>query len=308
MNTKSNKIVIVGSSKTDMVVRCTRMPRPGETVLGGEFMMNPGGKGANQAVAVARLGGNAFFVGMVGDDIFGSQTRSQLAGEGIDVSFVGTAAGCASGVALINVDAEGENSISVASGANARLMPSDIEAVSGVIVGAGILLMQLEVPVETVAYAARLAKSHGVTVVLNPAPAPADTLPPELLENVDILIPNRTELEMISGHDCSGSVDEAVESLAGIGVGTLVVTLGSKGALICRNGERRLMPAFKVKPVDTTAAGDTFCGALCVALAEGRPIDEAVTFGNLAASITVTRAGAQNAIPTRAEVDRAASL
>ncbi len=308
MNTKSNKIVIVGSSNTDMVVRCTRMPRPGETVLGGEFMMNPGGKGANQAVAVARLGGNAFFVGMVGDDIFGSQTRSQLAGEGIDVSFVGTAAGCASGVALINVDAEGENSISVASGANARLMPSDIEAVSGVIVGAGILLMQLEVPVETVAYAARLAKSHGVTVVLNPAPAPADTLPPELLENVDILIPNCTELEMISGHDCSGSVDEAVESLAGIGVGTLVVTLGSKGALICRNGERRLMPAFKVKPVDTTAAGDTFCGALCVALAEGRPIDEAVTFGNLAASITVTRAGAQNAIPTRAEVDRAASL
>ena len=308
MNTKSNKIVIVGSSNTDMVVRCTRMPRPGETVLGGEFMMNPGGKGANQAVAVARLGGNAFFVGMVGDDIFGSQTRSQLAGEGIDVSFFVFAAGCASGVALINVDAEGENSISVASGANARLMPSDIEAVSGVIVGAGILLMQLEVPVETVAYAARLAKSHGVTVVLNPAPAPADTLPPELLENVDILIPNRTELEMISGHDCSGSVDEAVESLAGIGVGTLVVTLGSKGALICRNGERRLMPAFKVKPVDTTAAGDTFCGALCVALAEGRPIDEAVTFGNLAASITVTRAGAQNAIPTRAEVDRAASL
>ena len=159
MNTKSNKIVIVGSSNTDMVVRCTRMPRPGETVLGGEFMMNPGGKGANQAVAVARLGGNAFFVGMVGDDIFGSQTRSQLAGEGIDVSFVGTAAGCASGVALINVDAEGENSISVASGANARLMPSDIEAVSGVIVGAGILLMQLEVPVETVAYAARLASA-----------------------------------------------------------------------------------------------------------------------------------------------------
>lgn len=307
MNPESKKkIVIVGSSNTDMVVRCEHMPRPGETVLGGEFMMNPGGKGANQAVAVARLGGDAVFVGKVGDDVFGSQTRQQLTGEGIDISCLATAVGCASGVALINVDAEGENSISVASGANARLMPADIDAAADVIAGADILLMQLEVPIETVTYAARMAKSRGVTVVLNPAPAPATALPAELLENVDILIPNCTELELISGHDCSESVDEAVESLSDIGVGALVVTLGSKGALICRDGRSSLVPSFKVKPVDTTAAGDTFCGALCVALSEGRTLDEAVIFGNLAASITVTRAGAQNAIPTRAEVDKAA--
>ena len=268
MNSKSgNKIVVVGSSNTDMVVRCDRLPRPGETVLGGEFMMNPGGKGANQAVAVARLDGEAVFVGKVGDDVFGRQTRIQLDSEGIDTSSLSTAENCASGVALINVDAAGENSITVASGANGRLSPADIDAAADVIAGASILLMQLEVPVETVTYAARLAKNSGVTVVLNPAPAPATPLPVDLLENVDILIPNRTELEMLSGCDCSESVTDAVAAMSDIGVGALVVTLGSKGALICRDGQSRLVPAFKVKPVDTTAAGDTFCGALCVALA-----------------------------------------
>ena len=294
---------MVGSSNTDMVVRCDRLPRPGETVLGGEFMMNPGGKGANQAVAVARLDGEAVFVGKVGDDVFGRQTRIQLDSEGIDTSSLSTAENCASGVALINVDAAGENSITVASGANGRLSPADIDAAADVIAGASILLMQLEVPVETVTYAARLAKNSGVTVVLNPAPAPATPLPVDLLENVDILIPNRTELEMLSGCDCSESVTDAVAAMSDIGVGALVVTLGSKGALICRDGQSRLVPAFKVKPVDTTAAGDTFCGALCVALAEGRTLDEAVIFGNRAASITVTRAGAQNAIPNRTEAD-----
>ena len=304
MNSKSgNKIVVVGSSNTDMVVRCDRLPRPGETVLGGEFMMNPGGKGANQAVAVARLDGEAVFVGKVGDDVFGRQTRIQLDSEGIDTSSLSTAENCASGVALINVDAAGENSITVASGANGRLSPADIDAAADVIAGASILMMQLEVPVETVTYAARLAKNSGVTVVLNPAPAPATPLPVDLLENVDILIPNRTELEMLSGCDCSESVTDAVAAMSDIGVGALVVTLGSKGALICRDGQSRLVPAFKVKPVDTTAAGDTFCGALCVALAEGRTLDEAVIFGNRAASITVTRAGAQNAIPNRTEAD-----
>lgn len=299
----NHKIVVIGSSNTDMVVRCERMPRPGETVLGGEFMMNPGGKGANQAVAVARLGGDVAFIGKVGDDVFGSQTRSQLSGENIDVSCLSVAEGCASGVALINVDAEGENSISVASGANALLSPADIEAASELISSADIVLMQLEVPVETVTCAARLAKRHGVTVVLNPAPAPAEPLPAELLENIDIMIPNRTELEMISGVDCSETVDAAVEKLSQCGVGLLVVTLGSKGALISRDGERCMVPSFKVEAVDTTAAGDTFCGALCVALSEGRAIDEAVRFGNLAASLTVMRAGAQNAIPTRCETD-----
>lgn len=297
------KIVVVGSSNTDMVVRCQRMPRPGETVLGGEFMMNPGGKGANQAVAVARLGGDVAFIGKVGDDVFGRQTREQLADEGIDVSHLGTAEHCASGVALINVDAEGENSISVASGANAMLLPSDIDKAEELIAGAEILLMQLEVPVATVTHAARIAKKNGVKVVLNPAPAPTTPLPAELLENVDILIPNRTELELISGMPCSASVTAAVERMGALGVPTLVITLGSAGAMICRGGESTLVPSFKVMAVDTTAAGDTFCGGLCVALSEGKNIDEAVLFGNLAASLTVTRAGAQQAIPTRAEVD-----
>lgn len=299
---QKKKIVVIGSSNTDMVISCERLPRPGETLLGGKFMMNPGGKGANQAVAVARLGGDAVFIGKVGNDVFGSRTRSQLADEGIDISHLDTAEGAASGVALINVDARGENSITVAPGANALLSPTDIDAAAGVIAEAEILLMQLEVPTETVTHAARLANKHGVTVVLNPAPAPAVALPEELLRNVDILIPNRTELETISGIDCSKSVDAAADSLSDIGVGASVVTLGSKGALICRDGQKLLVPSFKVNPVDTTAAGDTFCGALCVALAEGRTLHEAVTFGNLAASVTVTRPGAQNAIPTRAEI------
>lgn len=302
-NIKSKKIVVIGSSNTDMVVRCQRMPRPGETVLGGEFMMNPGGKGANQVVAVARLGGDAAFIGKVGDDLFGRQTREQLSGEGIDVAHLGTAAHCASGVALINVDAEGENSISVASGANAQLSPADIDAAEELIADAAIVLMQLEVPVATVTHAAKIAKKHGVMVVLNPAPAPSTPLPDELLENVDIMIPNRTELELISGMPCTASVTAAVERMGALGVPTLVITLGSAGAMICRGGESTLVPSFKVMAVDTTAAGDTFCGGLCVALSEGKNIDEAVLFGNLAASLTVTRAGAQQAIPTRAEVD-----
>lgn len=302
-NIKSKKIVVIGSSNTDMVVRCQRMPRPGETVLGGEFMMNPGGKGANQVVAVARLGGDAAFIGKVGDDLFGRQTREQLSGEGIDVAHLGTAAHCASGVALINVDAEGENSISVASGANAQLSPADIDAAEELIADAAIVLMQLEVPVATVTHAAKIAKKHGVMVVLNPAPAPATPLPDELLENVDIMIPNRTELELISGMPCTASVTAAVERMGALGVPTLVITLGSAGAMICRGGESTMVPSFKVMAVDTTAAGDTFCGGLCVALSEGKNIDEAVLFGNLAASLTVTRAGAQQAIPTRAEVD-----
>lgn len=305
MNDKSHykKIVVVGSSNTDMVVRCQRMPRPGETVLGGEFMMNPGGKGANQAVAVARLGGDVAFVGKVGDDVFGRQTREQLTGEGIDIAYLGTAEHCASGVALINVDAEGENSISVASGANAMLLPSDIDRAESLIADAEILLMQLEVPIATVTHAARLAKKYGVRVVLNPAPAPTTPLPAELLENVDILIPNRTELELISGMPCSASVTAAVERMGSLGVPLLVITLGSAGAMICRDGEATLVPSFKVMAVDTTAAGDTFCGGLCVALSEGKSVDEAVLFGNLAASLTVTRAGAQQAIPRRAEVE-----
>lgn len=304
MNTALNrKIVVIGSSNTDMVIRSPRMPRPGETVLGGEFMMNPGGKGANQAVAAARLGGDVTFIAKVGDDVFGKQTLGNLAAEGIVTDHVGVATDAPSGVALINVDASGENSISVASGANSTLSTTDIDAAEEAIAAARVVLMQLEVPVATVAYAAAVAKRHGVTVVLNPAPAPSMPLPAELLENVDIIIPNRTEMELITGVGSDESVEAGVARLRELGVATVVVTLGSEGSLVCTADSTVGVAPFKVSPVDTTAAGDTFCAALCVGLAEGMPLDRAALFGNLSASVTVTRAGAQPSIPRRSEVD-----
>lgn len=299
------KIVVVGSSNTDMVIRCDRMPRPGETVLGGEFMMNHGGKGANQAVAAAKLGGDVTFIAKVGNDIFGGQTIEMLKGHGIDTRYVSVSDTEPSGVALINVDAKGENSISVASGANGVLSPTDIDAAREVINEADVLIAQLETPVETIIHAAKLAKSCGVKVVLNPAPAPTTPLPDELLENVDILIPNTTEAEIISGVAITDATSEfaAVEAISKKGVKTIIITLGSKGALICKDNTYTEVPSFKVKAVDTTAAGDTFCGAFCVALTEGASLEEAVLFGNKAASISVTRPGAQQSTPTRREVD-----
>lgn len=305
MNSKPKRIVVVGSSNTDMVIRTNRMPRPGETVLGGNFMMNQGGKGANQAVAAAKLGGDTTFVAKVGDDIFGRQTVELLRKVGIDTTYVGVSANCPSGVALINVDASGENSIAVASGANADLLPADIDAAEEAIASASLIIMQLETPVETVAHAARIARKHGVKVILNPAPAPREPLPASLLADVDIIIPNKTEAELISGVEITDSESElrAINAIHAMGVPTVIFTLGSKGALICENGDCELIPSFKVAPVDTTAAGDTFCGALCVALSEDMPMRRAIEFANKAASITVTRMGAQHSIPTRDEVD-----
>ncbi len=299
----NRKIVVIGSSNTDMVIRSPRMPRPGETVLGGEFMMNPGGKGANQAVAAARLGGEVTFIAKVGDDVFGKQTLENLAKEGIVTDHIGVVADVPSGVALINVDASGENSISVASGANSTLSTTDIDAAEDAIASAGVVLMQLEVPVSTVAYAAQVAKRHGVPVVLNPAPAPNMPLPAELLENVDIIIPNRTEMELITGVGCDQPVEDGVARLRELGVATVVVTLGSEGSLVCSGDTIAKVAPFKVAPVDTTAAGDTFCAALCVGIAEGLSLDRAALFGNLAASVTVTRAGAQPSLPMRSEID-----
>jgi len=304
MNTKPKRIVVVGSSNTDMVIRTERMPRPGETVLGGSFMMNQGGKGANQAVAAAKLGGDTVFVAKVGDDIFGRQTIDLLNQAGVDTTYVGVSPRYPSGVALINVDASGENSIAVASGANADLTPADIDAAESVIAGAALVLLQLETPVETVEHAARLAKKHGVRVILNPAPAPRNPLPASLLANVDILIPNKTEAELISGIEITDEASElnAISAIHATGVKTVIFTLGSKGALICENGDCVNIPSFKVEAVDTTAAGDTFCGALCVGLSEGMQMHKAIEFANKAASITVTRMGAQQSIPTRDEV------
>lgn len=303
---KVPKIVVVGSINTDMVIRTPHLPRPGETVLGGEFMMNAGGKGANQAVTVHRLGADLTFIAKVGFDVFGKQTLEQFHQAGISTEFISVSDEHASGVALINVDDEAENCIAVASGANAALSVADIDAAKEAISQADIMLLQLEIPIETVAYAAGIAKKAGLKVVLNPAPAPKQPLPAELLKNVDILIPNRTEMESVAGVLPGADPVETTNILAGYGVDTVVVTLGSHGSLVCQNGECDEIKPFKVDPVDTTAAGDTFCGAFCVALAEGKSAKDAALIGNLAASITVTREGAQQAIPSREEVARLA--
>lgn len=304
MNSDTRQIIVIGSSNTDMVIRTRQMPRPGETVLGGDFMMNHGGKGANQAVAAARLGGPTMFIGKVGNDMFGRQTIEMLRNSDIDVTHLGVSQKHPSGIALINVDDSGENSISVASGANADLTPADIDMAEDAISKAALIIMQLEIPVATVTHAARMAKRHGVTVILNPAPAPASPLPAELMENVDIIIPNKTEAEIISGIRITDAESElkAINAIHAMGVGTVIFTLGSAGALLCVDGECEKIPSFKVKAVDTTAAGDTFCGALCVALSEGRKLRDAVVFANKAASISVTRMGAQQSIPTREEL------
>ena len=302
----NKKIVVVGSSNTDMVVQCPHLPKPGETVLGSDFAMNFGGKGANQAVAAAKLGGNVSFIAKLGDDVFGKQTLDMFKNVGIDTQNVTISNEHPSGVALINVDDNAENSISVAPGANAALLPADIDRAKDVIASAHVLLVQLETPVETIMHAAKMAKENGVTVVLNPAPAPKKPLPNELLNNVDIIIPNKTEAEIISGVEITDYESEmkAILEIDRKGVSTTIVTLGSKGAILCEKGDCREIPSVKVKAVDTTAAGDTFCGAFCVALTEGMTLAEAVVFGNKAAAISVTRHGAQKSIPTREEVDR----
>lgn len=294
----------MGSCNTDMVINMERLPLPGETLLGGKFFMNPGGKGANQAVAAARLGGKVLFIAKVGNDPFGVRAVDQYKAEGINTKHVVVDKEHPSGVALILVDAHGENSIAVASGANAHLMPQDIDNARGAIEDGDILLMQLETPLETVEHAALLAKQLGKKVILNPAPA--HPLPESLLRNLYMLIANETEAEFISGTKISDmdSVARAADIICGKGVENVVITLGSKGAFVKERGAYHQVQGLKVKAVDATAAGDTFCGALCVALAEGRSITEAVEFANRAAAITVTRMGAQSSLPYRREVER----
>ena len=299
----NKKIVVIGSCNTDMVVNMERLPLPGETLIGGKFFMNPGGKGANQAVAAARLGGNVTFVAKVGNDTFGQRAIEQYQAEGIETRYVKVDGENPSGVALIMVDAQGENSIAVASGANAQLLPPDIDRAAEAISKAGILLMQLETPMRTVDYAARIAKEKGAKVILNPAPA--HTLPDSLLRNLYMLIANETEAEFISGTQITDmdSVARAADIISHKGVEHVVITLGAKGAFVKEKGSYHQIPGHKVKAVDATAAGDTFCGALCVALSEGKSITEAVEFANQCAAITVTRMGAQSSVPHRREVD-----
>jgi len=298
------RVLVVGSSNTDMIIRVPRIPRPGETILGGEFTMAGGGKGANQAVAAARAGGRVTFVARVGDDVFGERALAGFVADGIDTRFVLRTSGAASGVALIDVDDRGENSISVASGANALLSAADVESAAEAFAAADIVLVQLESPIETVEAAVRKAGEKGVPVILNPAPArPLDE---DLLSLVSVLTPNESEAELLSGlavRDADG-VQRAAARLRARGAASVVITLGERGAYASSPEFEGLVPAFKVDPVDTTAAGDVFNGALAVALAERLPLTEALRFAQAAAAISVTRPGAQPSAPSRAEIEK----
>lgn len=295
-------IIVVGSSNTDMVIKSPYLPRPGETILGGTFFMNAGGKGANQAVAAARLGGNVSLIAKVGDDMLGKQAIELFNKEGIDTTNVFTDIKHPSGVALINVDNKGENCIVVASGANAALVKEDIETATQKITNASIVLMQLETPISTIEYVAALAKENGVKVVLNPAPAAA--LSDELLQNINIITPNQHEAAMLTNTEVNdiASAKHAAKILQNKGVETVIITLGADGALLYEKDFFTEIASPVVKAVDTTAAGDVFNGALVVAISEGKSVRHAVEYACNAAAISVTRLGAQASAPYRNEV------
>jgi ribokinase len=296
-------VLVVGSSNTDMIIRVPRIPKPGETVLGGEFAMVPGGKGANQAVAAARAGGRVIFVARVGDDLFGERARADFGSDHIDTRFVFRTADSPSGIALINVDERGENSISVASGANARLSVEDIDRAHEAFAAADILLLQLETPLEVVKAAAGKARDRGLPVILNPAPPRA--LDRGLLGLVTVLTPNEHEAGFLTGLRVKDEISarQAAAQLRARGLGQVIVTLGERGVYASSAEFEGPMPAFRVDPVDTTAAGDVFNGALAVALAEKMMLKDALRFAQAAAAISVTRPGAQPSAPTRAEID-----
>lgn len=296
------KIVVLGSTNTDMVIAGRKIPVPGETVSGGKFLMNPGGKGANQAVAVARLSakkGSCVFIAKVGDDLFGRETAERMKKDAIDAKLIVDKKN-PSGTALILVDSKGQNVISVALGANGTLSPRDIARFRADIANASALLMQLETPLKTVVAAAKWAHAAGVPVILNPAPAAK--LPKELYRLLDWITPNETEAELLTGVRVTDakSAAKAAAVFKRRGVGHVVITMGVKGVFCGDCG--RIFPAKKVKAVDCVAAGDTFNGAFVVALAEGRSCAEAIAFGQAASAISVTRPGAQASVPFRREI------
>jgi ribokinase len=299
----TNKIIVIGSANTDMVVKAKSLPLPGETLMGGTFFMNAGGKGANQAVAAARLGGHVTLVTKVGNDIFGKQTIDGLRKENINTDYIFTDSSAPSGTAIIMVNEEGENCIVVAPGANANLLPADMEKVKN-ITEAEIILMQLEIPMETIEVVAKNAKAKQQKVIINPAPA--QVLSNELLNGLFLITPNETEASLLTGVEVT---DEATASLAADiflkkGVQNVIITLGKHGAYF-QNADLKLnIHAPVVKALDTTAAGDTFSGALSVALTEGMDWEQAMSFAVEAASISVTRMGAQSSVPYRREISQ----
>jgi ribokinase len=292
-------IVVVGSLNMDLVVRAPRHPQPGETIMGGDFRTFPGGKGANQAVAAARLGAAVQMIGRVGADAFGDALLRTLAQDGVATRHVRRDQEAPTGVALITLNAAGQNSIVVAPGANARVTPQDVVAAEAAFAGAAVLLLQLECPLPAVAQAIEMAKQHGAQVVLNPAPAqPLDVA---LLAKVDYLLPNQNELALLTGLD---DIRPAVSRLQASGVRRVVVTLGEDGVLVAEDDSEIHIPAHGVIVVDTTAAGDAFAGAFTVALLSGHSTRQAAAWGNAAGALAVTRAGAQPSLPRRGELEK----
>ncbi len=297
------QVVVVGSINMDLVVRAPRLPEAGETITGKSFATVPGGKGANQAVAAARLGARTAMIGCVGGDAFGGELRRVLAADGIDCRAVREVSGVPTGVALIEVDDAGRNHIVVVPGGNGLLEVADVQRHEDLLAGAQAVVLQLEVPLPTVSWTAARARALGKLVVLNPAPA--QSLPAELLAAADYLVPNEVEAGMLAGArvDSPAAAAEAARRLRALGARNVIVTLGAAGVLSATAEEVRHHPARPVQAVDSTAAGDTFIGGLCAALVEGRPLDRAIAFAQAAAAISVTRPGAQTSIPRRAEVN-----
>jgi len=295
------KVLVIGSSNTDMVVKTDHFPKPGETVLGGMFLMNPGGKGANQAVAAARLGADVRFVARTGNDIFGKQALEGFKNEGIDTRFITASPELASGVALITVNAQGQNEIVVASGANMELHPVHIP--DDVFENVGWALLQLEIPAETVEWALVKCAEMKVRTILNPAPAMQ--LGPGFLNGLYLITPNETETERITGIavESEAALEKAVRQLFGQGVQNVIITLGSKGIYLASEGFTGMIPAPVVEAVDSTAAGDVFNGALLKALADGASLEEASRYACRAAAISVTRMGAQSSAPYHHELE-----
>ena len=296
-------ITVLGSLNMDLVANVRVMPRIGETLIGNAYKQVPGGKGANQADAISKLGGKVQIIGMVGDDSFGRDLKESLNRDGVDVRYIKTDMNTPTGIAMIMVNDEGDNSIVVVPGANFKLTPKDIDDSLEAIEEGEIVVAQLETPIDTVRYTLKKAKELGKYSILNPAPAAR--LDDELIGYIDLLIPNETELEVLSGKAIESELDiiSAAKILIDKGVKELIVTMGEKGSLYINGNESRIYPAYRVKPVDTTAAGDSFIGGIAVALWQGKTMEESIQFATKVGALTVTKEGAQSSLPTLKEVE-----
>ncbi len=300
---KTPKITVVGSSNTDLVAKAPRLPLPGETVIGSKFIIAPGGKGANQAVAIARLGGDVTFVAKLGMDDFGDQAINNFKKDNINTDFIFRTSNSPSGVALIFVDDSGENVIVAVQGANAELSPEDVEKARPVIEQSDILVLQLETPLETVVHAISIAKSKDIPIVLNPAPG--KKLDPDIIKCINYLTPNETETEILTGMRITddNAVKEAGLKLLKLGAENVIITMGKRGAMLVTEKGCELISGFKVEAIDATAAGDAFNGGLAFAIASKKPVKDAVKFANAVAGLSVTKMGAQPSMPSKSEVD-----